>query len=133
MTRQRALSVGFRTNRPAKAKVSFRNIQHPANIQTQSMANETRSHTKGIGYSAKDESGDIATDVYYATGSGTGIANPRSERPTFPRADTKPGFINRSVRTYWSSDPFAQSKEPVMTIHSRTGTESNRIQRSFNP
>ena len=64
MTRQRALSVGFRTNRPAKAKVSFRNIQHPANIQTQSMANETRSHTKGIGYSAKDESGDIATDVF---------------------------------------------------------------------
>ena len=127
MTRQRALSVGFRTNRPAKAKVSFRNIQHPANIQTQSMANETRSHTKGIGYSAKDESGDIATDVYYATGSGTGIANPKSERPTFPRADTKPGFINRSVRTYWSSDPFAQSKEPVMTIHSRTGTESNRL------
>ena len=104
MTRQRALSVGFRTNRPAKAKVSFRNIQ------TQSMANETRSHTKGIGYSAKDESGDIATDVYYATGSGTGIANPRSERPTFPRADTKPGFINRSVRTYWSSDPFAQDR-----------------------
>ena len=75
MTRQRALSVGFRTNRPAKAKVSFRNIQHPANIQTQSMANETRSHTKGIGYSAKDESGDIATDVYYATGSGTYVAN----------------------------------------------------------
>ena len=25
------------------------------------------------------------------------------QRPTFPRADTKPGFINRSVRTYWLS------------------------------
>ena len=59
--------------------------------------------------------------------------------------ELKPASIQRFIHTTGrepiaaSSTPGREStgptiaKEPVMTIHSRTGTESNRIQRSFNP